>query len=298
MAFINQLKGNDFFSEDIPIFMNIVSELEYRGEFKHKHDFIEIAYVSSGKGIHSVGDEQYEISKGDLSIINYDIPHVFLRDPMDKQGDLVIYNCIFKPEFLDYSLINSNDFKDIANYLMFNTFFIEKKPDISLKLSGTHQAEIEDIYRKMQAEFFSKQKGYINILRSCLIEMLTKIFRYLESEDTQHIEGNHKKMDIISKAFDFLKENYNSSELNINEVAVRTFLSRSYFSRLFKEVTGQNFTAYLQNLRISEACTLLKTTDKKVVEILSDVGFKDIKYFNQLFKKITGRTPGEYRKSG
>lgn len=296
MPDISQLKGYDFFSSDVPIYMNIVSEMEYRDNVQHKHDFIEIAYVSSGKGLHSVGGEQYGISKGDLSIINYDIPHVFLRDPMDKNGDLVVYNCIFRPEFLDYSLIDARDFKDIAGSLLFNAFFVDSKPVISLKLSGSHQGEIEDIYRKMQMEFFSKQKGYVNILRSCLIEMLTKIFRYLESEETEHTGASLKKMDIMGKAFDFLKENYHSSELNINEVAVRTFLSKSYFSRLFKSVTGQNFSAYLQNLRISEACTLLKTTDKNVTEILSDVGFRDIKNFNRLFKKITGKTPGEYRK--
>lgn len=296
MPYINQLKGYDFFGDDTPIYMNIVNEYERDSGFKHKHDFIEIVYISSGRGLHAVGDERYSISKGDLFIINYDIAHEFFKDPVYKDNELIVYNCIFKPGFLDYSLINTNDFKDIAGSLLFNTFFIDEKPVISLKLSGIHQVEIEDLYRKMQMEFFSKQKGYINILRSCLIEMLTKIFRYLENRGLTRPEENHKKMDIIRKAFEFLKENYHSPELSINEVAVRTFLSRSYFSRLFKDVTGQNFTAYLQNLRITEACTLLKTTDKKVIEILSDVGFKDIKNFNQLFKKITGMTPGEYRK--
>ena len=294
MIDINQLKGYDFFSDSVPIFMNIVSE---KGTGRHKHDFIEIVYISSGKGMHSVGEEQYSVSKGDLFLINYDIPHALLSDPVDTGSELTVYNCIFKPEFLDYSLINTNDFKDIAGSLLFNTFFIDSRPAISLKLSISQQNEIEEIFRKMQKEFFSKQKGYINILRSGLIEMLTMIFRYLENEDIQHLESSYKKTDIIGKAFDFLKQNYHSSELNINEVAVRTFLSRSYFSRLFKDVTGQNFSVYLQNLRISEACTLLKTTDKKVTEILSDVGFRDIKNFNRLFKKITGKTPGEYRKS-
>lgn len=294
MTDINQLKGHDYFSNDAPIFLNIVTE---RGSGRHRHDFIEIVYVNSGKGLHSVGDEQYNVSKGDLFLIDYDIPHALISDPEDSNNQLIVYNCIFKPEFLDYSLINTNDFKDIAGSLLFNTFFIDKGPAISLKLTTAQQMEIEEIYRKMQKEFFSKQKGYINILRSSLIEMLTMIFRYLESGGIQHPETGNKKTYIIGKAFDFLKQNYHSSELNINEVAVRTFLSRSYFSRLFKDVTGQNFSVYLQNLRISEACTLLKTTDKKVTEILSDVGFRDIKNFNRLFKKITGKTPGEYRKS-
>ena len=295
MTGIDEYKGYTFFTNGAPIYLNIVEE---KGAVMHKHDFIEIVYVSSGKGLHTVGDQQYRVSKGDLFVIDYGIPHRLTSDFSEPGNELTVYNCLFKPEFLDYSLINTNDFKDVAGSLLFNTFFIDSRPAISLKLSIAQQNETEEILRKMLKEFFSKQKGYINILRSCLIEMLTRIFRYLEStSDSYQLKESCKKTEIIGKAFDFLKQNYHSSDLNINEVAVRTFLSRSYFSRLFKDVTGQNFSVYLQNLRISEACNLLKTTDKKVTEILSDVGFRDIKNFNRLFKKITGKTPGEYRKS-
>lgn len=291
-------EGEDFFSNGAPIFLNIASEKACSDSFMHKHDFIEIAYVCSGTGLHAVGDEKYRVSKGDLCIINYGIPHVFISDRTAGGEDMIVYNCVFKPEFIDHSLINANDFKSIADSLMFNTFFIECKPFISLQLSGTYQAEIEEIYRKMQTEFFTKPNGYINILRSCLIEMLTKIFRHMENDEDRSAMVDSHKSKIIRKALDFLKDNYHSSDLNINEVAVRTFLSRSYFSKLFKDTTGQNFSSYLQNLRISEACSLLKTTDKKITEILSDVGFKDIKHFNRLFKRITGKTPREYRKTG
>lgn len=290
------LKGEDFFKNNIPIYLNISPGKNRNANFLHKHDFIEIAYVNSGKGSHLIGNEEYEVSKGDLCIINYDIPHVFLQDDKDPEGSLINFNCVFKPEFIDYSLIHTNDFKGIASSLLFNTFFIEDKPVVSLKLRGVFQTEIEELFRKMQQEFFTMRNGYVNILRSCLIELLTKIFRFLEEEQNNSSKQVNYKSNIMGKAFDFLKENYHSSSLNMNEVAVRTFLSRSYFSKLFKEVTGQNFSEYLQNLRISEACTLLKATDRKITEILSDVGFNDVKHFNQLFKKITGKTPSEYRK--
>jgi AraC family transcriptional regulator, L-rhamnose operon transcriptional activator RhaR len=297
MAHANPLifEGHSYFKDSVPVSLNISTELKENRCMYHKHDFIEIAYVSSGRGVHWVGNERYPVSKGTLAIINYDIPHVFIQNEEDKDGDFIVQNCIFKPEFIDYSLINSNDFKDIATSLLFNTFFIEDRPAINLHLSSTHQMEIEAIYKKMYMEYNTTPRGYVNILRSCLVEMLTKIFRLLESGDHQRPVENHKS-EIIKKALDFLKTNYFSHELNIDEVAIKTFLSRSYFSKLFKEVTGQNFLEYVQNLRISEACLLLETTDKKITEILLDVGFKDIKHFNRLFKKITGKTPREYRK--
>ncbi|MGE5557307.1 MAG: helix-turn-helix domain-containing protein [Bacillota bacterium] len=206
-----------------------------------------------------------------------------------------MYNCVFKPEFIDYSLINSTDFKDITASVIFNTFLIEEKPSLDLRLSGTYQTEIENIYRKMYMEYTTMPKGYVNVLRSCVIELLTKIFRLMEDKESRPI--NHHKLEIIEQSLLFLRTNYASSELNEEEVAIKTLLSRSYFSKLFKEVTGQNFSEYVQNLRINEACILLKSTDKKVTDILADVGFKDIKHFNRLFKKITGKTPREYRKA-
>lgn len=291
----NILKGDGLFRNNIPIYLNIATEHKSNYSFMHRHDFIEIVFVSSGRGIHLVGGEEYTVSKGDLFIINYDIPHVFIQNNEDEEGDFIVCNCIFRPEFIDYALINSTDFKDITTSLLFNTFFIEDKPAISLKLSGISLSEIEGLYKKMYMEYSTMLKGYVNVLRSCLVELLTKIFRLIEANQ-QHNQFSNSKSDIITKALHFLQENYSSSRLNIDEVAVKTFLSRSYFSKLFKEVTGRNFSEYLQNLRISEACTLLKTTDKKIIEILTDVGFKDIKHFNRLFKRITGKTPREYKK--
>lgn len=287
-------KGESLFNDGIPVYLNISKEMNTRNCPLHKHDFIEIAYVYSGTGVHLIGDREYPVSKGKLCIINYGIPHLFIRNNDNITSDLIVYNCVFKPEFIDYSLLNSTDFKDITGCLLFNAFFVENNPGVNLTLEGVNQSEIENIYKKMQIEYFAKQKGYVNILRSCLIELLTKIFRLVEDNKNQKPLNN--KQHIIKLALDFLMANYSSHNLGMEEIAMKTFLSRSYLSKLFKEVTGQNFSEYLQNLRISHACKLLETTNKKVTEIMLDVGFKDTKHFNSLFKKIAGKTPTGYRK--
>ena len=58
-----------------------------------------------------------------------------------------------------------------------------------------------------------------------------------------------------------------------------------------KRVTGINFSDYMQRLRVDEACSLLRQTDLKVIDVAQQVGFKDIKFFYEVFKKITGKTP-------
>jgi AraC family L-rhamnose operon transcriptional activator RhaR len=72
-------------------------------------------------------------------------------------------------------------------------------------------------------------------------------------------------------------------------------ISENYFSKLFKEVAGINFSEYVQKVRIDEACRLLRETDLKVLEVALRVGFNDLKFFYDVFKKITGKTPGDYR---
>ncbi|MGD8401468.1 MAG: helix-turn-helix domain-containing protein, partial [Bacillota bacterium] len=58
---------------------------------------------------------------------------------------------------------------------------------------------------------------------------------------------------------------------------------------------GTNFSDYVQKVRIDEACRLLHATDLKILDVALQAGFKDLKFFYDVFKKITGKTPGDYR---
>ncbi|MDC7234581.1 MAG: helix-turn-helix transcriptional regulator [Spirochaetales bacterium] len=78
-------------------------------------------------------------------------------------------------------------------------------------------------------------------------------------------------------------------------VTKQFFISPSYLSKLFRQFTGKTFIEYLTNLRVSKACELLKTSDRKLFEIAELVGYSDSRYFSSLFKKHTGLTPSQYR---
>ena len=71
--------------------------------------------------------------------------------------------------------------------------------------------------------------------------------------------------------------------------------SPTYFSSLFKKETGTNFINYLTQARIHKAKTLLCCTSKMVYEVAYEVGFRDYRYFSQIFKKYTGQTPREFQ---
>ena len=83
----------------------------------------------------------------------------------------------------------------------------------------------------------------------------------------------------------------------LQDVAGEVGMSQSHFSTVFAQETGITFTQYLTGLRIGKAKELLAATDMRSSEIALAVGYNDAHYFSYLFKKQTGVTPSEYRKS-
>lgn len=286
------LKGDTLFRENEYVYINRSDELPEYCNIMHCHDFIEIACVISGSGLHFVGGRQYETGRGDLFVINSDMPHGFFPKEEGAQSP-VVYNCIFMPQFLDLSLFSASNFEDITSSFLFKSIFPDdfmSNPD--LKLSGARFHEICDLFGKMYTEYRQTKQGYLDIIRAYLIELIVKIFRYMDDARGNTSQRNQQ---LIQKAIDYMESNY-KSEIKLSDLAMQSFLSKYYFSRLFKEVTGTNVSDYIQYLRIDQACSLLKTTDMKITDIASQVGIKDMKSFYEVFKKITGKTPGDYRK--
>jgi len=286
--------GSGLFRPGESVYINKVTEKSK--SHLHAHDFIEIAYVASGEGIHRIGDKEYSVSRGDLFIINYDVPHEFRSFPEPEKPGLVVYNCIFKPEFIDYTLINCNDFYDITHHFLFQSLFPyeDEEPD-RIKISPDECDEIENLYGKMLMEYTQMKAGYIEIIRAYTIELLVTIFRLLKARSNVEDKITVKRKQMIENVMRYLKENYNKN-LKLEDLAMMYFFSRSYFCKLFREVTGMTVSEYIQKIRIQEACRLLRQTRKTVLEILQLVGYKDIKFFNNVFKRNTGETPGNYRK--
>ncbi|MBO5617711.1 MAG: helix-turn-helix domain-containing protein, partial [Pseudobutyrivibrio sp.] len=111
------------------------------------------------------------------------------------------------------------------------------------------------------------------------------------------VSNKHEEqsMSAINKAKQYIDENY-MKELTLDDVSRVVNISSYYFSKVFKEETGENFIDYLTKLRIEAAKNLLKTTNKSMKEIALEVGYSDPNYFSRNFKKYTGKTPTDYAK--
>ena len=107
---------------------------------------------------------------------------------------------------------------------------------------------------------------------------------------TVNAENNSAFYNII----DFCTHNY-KDDITLDYVAESLHLSKYYISHLINKRLKQNFNEYINNLRITEACNLLRETDTKIADISEDVGFGTIRSFNRAFKQIMNVSPAEYR---
>ena len=98
----------------------------------------------------------------------------------------------------------------------------------------------------------------------------------------------------VMKAQEFIEENY-SERISIDRLASHVLLSRRSFERRFKKATSNSALEYMQRVKIEAAKKRLETSMENVNEVMYDVGYNDPKAFRDIFRKITGLSPGQYR---
>lgn len=143
---------------------------------------------------------------------------------------------------------------------------------------------LADIMKTMEGfESFEEIRGY---LISVYVNTVEKL---------QSINGI-KVADVIRKVLEFIESNYRNADVTASMLCEKFSLSPSYFSRAFREVTGQNFPEYINRLRLEKAKELLgESTDMDISEIGLSVGYESASYFISAFKKKYGVTPSKFR---
>ena len=122
-------------------------------------------------------------------------------------------------------------------------------------------------------------------------QLLVLIHRQLEQTPR---EKSQFLIQEIDSAIRFFHENYHTP-ISIEEYASSHHMSVSWFIRSFKEYTGSTPTQYILSLRISNAQTLLGSTNYNITEIAEIVGYDNPLYFSRLFRKQSGMSPSEFR---
>jgi len=163
--------------------------------------------------------------------------------------------------------------------------------DIHTVFMGTSM-EYKRLFQQMLQELKLCKEDYEEVLVNSLCNLFIGIHRSINSKLQGNNQVKRKEMD---EAVHYFHMNYNK-EINIEEYAQSVHMSVRWFIRNFREYTGTTPAQYILTLRISNAQTLLKSTDYSITEIASIVGYDNPFYFSRLFRKQNGVSPSEFRK--
>lgn len=118
--------------------------------------------------------------------------------------------------------------------------------------------------------------------------------RFNESAMDISKRSENRSESVVERAKKYIQENFRK-DISLEDVSQQVDISSYYFSKVFKEETGENFIEFLTKLRMEEAKRLLEESDLSIKEVCSEVGYSDPNYFSRNFKKYAGLTPTEAR---
>jgi len=130
---------------------------------------------------------------------------------------------------------------------------------------------------------------------SAVVKLLSIFAQHLSILSNQVVmQQENSEPPVILRAKEYIHENL-AEAISLGQVAKAVNTSTFYFCKIFKRVTGINFTDYVSRVRIEKSKNLLLNPNLRISEIAFEVGFQSLTHFNRVFKKILGQSPTEYR---
>lgn len=280
VVYVQQMEG-------LVMVEQVIREQSFSMSSRHFHDTYELYYLVEGEIYYFIDRETYLVKEGDIVLIK---PSQIHKTSMAKiQG----HNRILLQ-------ITGNA---LASFLQGNDFLsLEELCDRVGPIISLHQKDRETLQALMfriGEEIREKQKNYELMVKTKLLELMVLLSRYqgeqlMKDEERTAQTLKHQK---VQEVVDYLQANPENRE-SLEELAGRFYISRSWLSRIFREVTGLSVVEYTNIVRVRKAGKLLVSGDYSITEISEILGFESITYFERVFRRYTGCTPLKYRKTG
>jgi len=258
-----------------------------RGDFSpkqsdHSHGYYEIFFLLSGKCRFLLKDTVYYLEKGDLVFI---IPGELHHAVYSTDGGCEIIMTYFKKEHINWNVFPDRNDSDPSQ---------EKLRSFMGSIPALYQEDFVSLLTRMLTENAEIDEYSAGFMGCYLQEILLMLMRYSVMNEEEPQLLNSRDADILL-ATKYIYKNYRKP-LSLEEVSAQAALSPTYFSKKFKQVTGMGFKEYLNFVRLKHAQTALLTTNNTITDIALENGFNDSNYFKDLFKRVYGKSPREFRK--
>lgn len=248
----------------------------------HYHNFYEIFYLQSGSCRFLLKDTVYYLEQGDLMFI---APGELHHSLYYHGISCDMFNVFFTSAYVDYAL--------------FQKWLPENSPMDFHSFMGSvpalYQKDFLTLLNRMHSECINIDEYSDAYLACYLQEVLLFLMRHSVMNEEEPELLNAKDADILL-ATKYIYKNF-KQPLTLEAVASVASLSPTYFSKKFKQTTGMGFKEYLNYVRLKHAQAALLTTNNTITDIALEYGFNDSNYFKDLFRKVYGKSPREFRKN-
>ncbi|MGN0115558.1 MAG: AraC family transcriptional regulator, partial [Acutalibacteraceae bacterium] len=228
------------------------------------------------------------LTAGDMCFIAPNTKHA-----IEVFDDSIVINLIIRKSTFEKAFFNMLTENDILSAFFVHILYSDNYNNYLVFHTGGNDivmGEIED----MVIEQFEKKKYYRRMLVNMLSVMFTHLLRLYET-DIELAPSSEQNGSQVVEILKYIQDNF--IDVTLSSAAEHFHFSTSYFSKLVKDYTGQNFTKILQNIKLEKSCRLLASTDLSIMKICDTVGYANIEHYNRTFKKQYGITPSEYRNS-
>jgi AraC-like DNA-binding protein len=251
----------------------------------HFHNCLEIGYCLSDSGTIRFRNEEAAFQKDDIAIVGSNIPHTTYSTP----GTSSLWNYIFvnvEDLFSPYFPVEVIGHHEVLTRLV---------RDFHGVLSSREHPEISWLVQEIIATLQQQDRNYQFSVRGLMLSLMVRLmnlFALQEQQDARSLERNSLP---IAPALHYIRTNY-AQDFQMDTLAAVCDLSPTHFRRLFSSIMGFGPLEYLNRIRITHAVTMLRITERPILDISEEVGFHSISSFNRHFSEIVGMTPSNYRK--
>lgn len=270
---------------------------------RHVHETIELHFNLEGQRLMFVDRETYSLSPHSAIVVNHNLIHRTSTAPGFPPDH---HNFILQLDRSRFDQIlrvaGLRGFDDFGERFNGVATFDDSEWQLILSVISEFKAMCEE--DKMGAAVSMEDAHAFLYLQALeLASIFAKARRRLlhtELEANQKAvpetvvkTGVHQKVHEVAL---YLQTHIHES-VSLEELAQRFFMSRSYLTRSFRNITGFSVVEYMTYIRIQKAQQLLWESDRSITEIADLCGFGNITYFEKVFKEATGQTPVQYRKN-
>ena len=256
----------------------------------HTHDYHELAYVIEGSGWQVTDSARHAVRKGQLYLFPAGVAHAASCDEDQSQLLFVLYVPVsyFASSVWERDL--SSAWERILAYGATNSV-------IDLGEDRSMARAVAGLVETMTREFNEKRPGYGAAVRLRFAELVLLVMRspWWQTHIPERLASPSPRQ-LIREAESYIRANWYRN-VRVEDLLTVCNTSRSHFHALFRRHTGRTFIAYVNSVRLDQAKTRLRETDRPIGEIAAECGFSRPAYFSSMFREEAGMTPREYRRA-